>query len=123
MNATTQHALEATIATIETTRPGKLPWPCLSATGPIITDTAKNAAPANNHCHHFMLDGLTRTPPHGMLRNCSAAADEVDDFVGVVWLDGGFGPSGSGENVAIAFDGDALDVDAEMLDKLKDVQA
>jgi len=58
-----------------------------------------------------------------MLRNCSAAADEVDDFVGVVWLDGGFGPSGSGENVAIAFDGDALDVDAEMLDKLKDVQA
>jgi len=53
----------------------------------------------------------------------SAAADEVDDFIGVVLLDARFGPLRARENVAIAFDGDALGVDAEVFKKLKDVQA
>lgn len=47
----------------------------------------------------------------------------MDDFVGIILLHASFGPVGAGENVAIAFDGDALDVDAEMPEKLKDVQA
>jgi hypothetical protein len=53
----------------------------------------------------------------------STAADEVDDFVGVVLLDAGFGPLRARENIAIPFNGDALGVDAEMFEKLKDVQA
>lgn len=50
-------------------------------------------------------------------------ADEVDDFVGIVLQDARFGPVRARKNVTVAFDGHALGIDAQMFEKLKNVQA
>jgi hypothetical protein len=51
------------------------------------------------------------------------AADELDDFEGVVGLDVGRLPSGSGENFAVAFDGDALGAHLQNVEEGGDGQA
>src|SRR5262249_810997 len=52
--------------------------------------------------------------------NGSATADEVDDFVAVVGLDLRCGPLIAGQDIEIAFNGDAAMVEAKVLQQIDD---
>jgi len=52
-----------------------------------------------------------------------AAADEVDDFEGVVGLDLGFAPMGARENIEIALDGDPVAGHADVVEEGGDGEA
>ena len=59
----------------------------------------------------------------GQVVRWSAAADEVDDFVGIVLLDVSFGPVRARKDVAITFNRDALCGNAQMAEQFRDIQA
>lgn len=46
-----------------------------------------------------------------------AAADEVDDFEGVVWLDARIKPERAGEDIEVELDGDAVARHADVIEE------
>ena len=70
----------------------------------------------------FIFDLVANRGKKRIRDGCLAAADKVDDFEAIVGLHLGFFPAGAREDVEVAFEGDAVERHAEVLDHRRDVQ-
>jgi hypothetical protein len=43
---------------MDTIKLANVPYPCLSATGPVMTANTQNPIPISNHCDHFTFDEI-----------------------------------------------------------------